>query len=273
MPFTHWRAATHPKVLGTWNLHNHFSNSLNFFIMLSSMTAVLGNTSQANYAAAGGFQDAFARYRTTRGLPAVSLDLGMVKSVGFVAETEGVRERLEKIGYRPLEEEEVLRLVEAAIRNPLRPLHASQITTGIAPFDTADGIAWRLDRRFSGLTTRQHQQPSFSGQNDKPTGGGKDISIKDLLSSPSPPSHPEALSLVSSTITAKLSDMFMLPKSDIDKSQPLAKYGVDSLVAVELRNWLVARARVDLSIFEILQSASLEALAGVVVERCGVRRV
>ncbi len=179
-----------------------------------------------------------------------------------------MREKLEKIGYRPSEEEEVLWLVEAAIRNPLRQLHASQITTGIAPFDNVDGIAWRLDRRFSGLTTRQHHHPSFSGQNGKPGAGGKDISIRDLLSSPSKklsPSSPAASPQNFATCSCS-------PESDIDKSQPLTKYGVDSPVAVELRNWLVVWARVDLSIFEILQIASLVALAGVMVERCGVRR-
>lgn len=268
MTFNHWQAAIRPKVQGTWNLHNYFSDKLDFFIMLSSMTAVLGNTSQANYAAGGGFQDAFARYRTNKGLPAVSLDLGMVKSVGYVAETAGVRERLEKIGYRPLEEEEVMWLIEAAIRRPLRQQHSAQITTGIAPFDTPDGIAWRNDRRFSGLRKQHHNTlPSHSSSNKSKEGN---ISLRDLLATTS--SQPEAVTLVASAIVKKLSEMFMLSESDIDTSQPMSKYGVDSLVAVELRNWLVARAKVDISIFDILQSASLVALAGSVVGKLGLFR-
>lgn len=102
-------------------LNVQFSESqLDFFIMLSSMTGVAGNSSQANYAAGGSFQDALARHRAAQGLPAVSLDLGMVRSVGYVAETKGVADRLMKSGYRFVEEEEVLRLIEAAITKPIR---------------------------------------------------------------------------------------------------------------------------------------------------------
>ncbi|KAJ3509611.1 hypothetical protein NM208_g15645 [Fusarium decemcellulare] len=55
--------------------------------------------------------------------------------------------------------------------------------------------------------------------------------------------------------------MFMLPAEEIDKSQGLAKYGVDSLVAVELRTWLSSRIQTEISIFDMLQSASLIAVA------------
>lgn len=74
--------AINPKVQGSWNLHEIFpSTQLDFFIMLSSLVGVAGNVSQANYSAGGSFQDALARYRNARGLPAVTLDLG-ISSVG-----------------------------------------------------------------------------------------------------------------------------------------------------------------------------------------------
>lgn len=46
-----------------------------------------------------------ARYRTAKGLSAVSIDLGMVKAIGYVAETKGVEEQLTRIGFAELEEE------------------------------------------------------------------------------------------------------------------------------------------------------------------------
>ena len=256
MKYEQWINAIRPKVLGTQNLHTQFGSTLDFFIMLSSATGVLGNTSQANYAAGGTFQDAFARYRTSQGLPAVSIDLGMVKSVGYVAETAGVSERLAKIGYRPLEEEEVLRIIEAAVRTPLRQQQQrhSQIITGLAQFENVDDIVWREELRFTGLRRLQTSKSKSAGSAKK---GGD--SFGHLLSTAT--SLEEATDHIANAIINKLSEMFMLAAAEIDKSQGLAKYGVDSLVAVELRNWLVSRMQTDISIFDIMQSASLMVLA------------
>ena len=254
MEYKQWINAIRPKVLGTRNLHTQFGSTLDFFVMLSSATGVLGNTSQANYAAGGTFQDAFARYRTSQGLPAVSIDLGMVKSVGYVAETKGVAERLAKIGYRPLEEEEVLRIIEAAVRTPLRQQQRhSQVITGLAQFEKVDDIVWREELRFTGL---QRLQTSGSKSAGDAKGGD---SFGHLLSKAA--SLDEAADHVANAIINKLSEMFMLAVAEIDKSQELGKYGVDSLVAVELRNWLVSRMQTEVSIFDILQSASLMVLA------------
>lgn len=255
MEHKQWNNAIRPKVLGTRNLHTQFGSTLDFFVMLSSATGVLGNTSQANYAAGGTFQDAFARYRTSQGLPAVSIDLGMVKSVGYVAETKGVAERLAKIGYRPLEEEEVLRIIEAAIRTPWRQQQRhSQVITGLAQFENIDDIVWREELRFTGL--RRLQTSGSKAASGTKKGGD---SFGEQLSKAA--SLDEAVTHVADAIVNKLSDMFMLAVTEIDKSQELAKYGVDSLVAVELRNWLVSRMQTEISIFDILQSPSLQILA------------
>ena len=60
--------------------------------------------SQANYAAGNSFEDALARHRTSRGMPAVTVDLGAVRSVGYVADKEAggddrLRTRVENVGF------------------------------------------------------------------------------------------------------------------------------------------------------------------------------
>lgn len=55
--------------------------------MLSSVTGIIGNESQANYAAGHTFQDALPHHRVSKGLPSSSVDLGSVLSVGHVAES------------------------------------------------------------------------------------------------------------------------------------------------------------------------------------------
>lgn len=257
MSFEDYSTAIHPKLEGSWNLHAQFSETqLDFFMMLSSMTGVAGNSGQANYAAGGSFQDALARHRATEGLPGVSLDLGMVRSVGYVAETKGVADRMMKSGYQFIEEEEVLQLIEAAIMKTIRQQRSSQILIGIATGVGADwGVApWRHDLRFSGLKQAQQASQEHSKSKKQNT-----LDLGTQLTNAR--SWDEAVNYVCAAIVVKISEMFSMTESEIDKMAPMSRYGIDSLVAVELRNWLSHMVQVQSSVFKVMQSSSLMALA------------
>lgn len=92
MTLDDYHTAINAKVQETWNLHRASQEfqkqSLDFFTMLSSTSGVIGNKSQANYAAANTFLDAFASYRKTLGLRANIVDLGLIEDVGYVAEQD-----------------------------------------------------------------------------------------------------------------------------------------------------------------------------------------
>lgn len=70
-----------------------------------------------------------------------------------------------------------------------------------------------------------------------------------------------------SALAMKLSELFNLAASDIDSSMPMSHDGLDSLVAVELRNWLRSTTRVKVTIFEIPQSVSLLEFANLIARR------
>lgn len=238
MTLEDYRKATVPKVQGSWNLHEYFKEQpLDFFIMLSSLAGIVGFASQCNYSAGGTFQDALARHRTSRGLPGVAIDIGVVKSVGYVAENDDTAERLRKTGHTVLSEDDVLRAVESAILSP----QATQLMLGL---NTGPGPHWEespmaRDMRFSSL--------------------GDQIAAASTLD--------EAAEAVVQAITKKLVDIFMLAEAEVSPSMSLSDYGVDSLVAVELRNMLALRAGSETSIFDIMQSTSISALAIVVATK------
>lgn len=267
MTFSQWNTALTSKLHGTRNIHSLLGPSLSFLILLSSACGVLGNASQANYAAGNTYQDALARHRSARGLAAVTIDLGVVDSVGFVSDNkdQGAFERLLQIsGHAPLSEAEVLGLVDYAVRNPRRRPGTAQITAGIS----GAGRAAKMDARFGMLQAGTRRGPSTrtqSGPGAGPAVNGGLVSMSDAISHAA--SADEAAEAVQQAIVAKVSDMFARPEKEIDPERPLAHYGVDSLVAVELRNWLVPSARVEMSIFELLGSGSLRELAGTVVRR------
>lgn len=249
--------AVRPKVQGTWNLHRQFASSkLDFFVMLSSLTGVAGNSSQANYAAGGTFQDALARHFASNGLAGVSLDLGMVSSVGYVAETEGVAERLRRQGYSLVQQEDVLALIENAILNPVRQSRSSQVLIGFSADDGGDHASpWKLDPRFKGLS-----QLATAGNRAREGANGDSLNLADTIGDEKA-SWDDVVEAVCNAIVVKLSRMFALPPEEVDKSASMAHYGVDSLVAVELRNWFSSVAQSEISIFDIIQSKSLVTLA------------
>ena len=270
MTLEDWQTAIRPKVTASWNLHSHFSqlDTLDFFVMLSSLSAILGWASQANYAAGGSYQDALARWRCSQGLPAVSLDLGMVKGVGYVAESLAVLDRVRKAGQSlALSEDDVMQALATAVLNPLnQPQVLLGLNSGPGPqWDLTNKSSMGRDARFMPL---RYRQPTSARSQAQTQQEGADANAKPLSARLQEASSPdEAGRLVGDAIATKLSDIFMIPSDEIDLTKPLALYGVDSLVAVELRNMLMLQAAADVSIFNILQSVSLAALAGDAVAR------
>ena len=245
-------AAIRPKVQGSWNLHQQLSgHNLDFFIMLSSLAGIVGFASQANYSAGGTFEDALGRYRTARGLHGVSIDIGIVKQVGYVSENDETAERLRKSGHTVLSEDDVLGAVESAITSGPSTQMVLGLNSGPGPHWEESGMA--RDLRFSSLYYRELGEKaanvSKAGSND----------IGSLISAA--PSFDAAVDVIITSITKKLMDIFMIAEAEIAPSNALSEYGVDSLVAVEMRNMLALRAGAEISIFDIIQSTSITALA------------
>src|SRR5690606_9293693 len=113
---------------------------------------------------------------------------------------------------------------------------------------------WASDPKFSHMIR-------IETSNDTSTKEGKTAvaSLSDKLSTAT--NLDEATEIVCQTILEKLSKVLVIPVEDMDVSKPTHAYGVDSLVAVELRNWLNRDAKADVPVFEIMGSKSLGELA------------
>lgn len=270
MTWDQWNRATQAKVALSMNLHSHLTD-LQFFVLLSSVTGVAGHMSQANYAAGNTFQDALARHRTAQGLPAVAIDLSAVDSAGWVAQQadpDRARRRIEGLGAASMSVDAVLELLEAAIRDPLRAATAeSQVIVGLSRYATIpDDSVTKRDRRFG--TLRMAPDHAMSGKitasgGEAPTGAAKD-STAVLLAAVAAGRQvpvPELTQLVVNAVADKLAVIFNVDPSVIDPEVPLSQYGVDSLVAVDVRNWLASRLKARVSVSDITQAASLPSFA------------
>ncbi|KAF7155819.1 hypothetical protein CNMCM5623_008699 [Aspergillus felis] len=267
MTLDDYRYTTQSKVAGCWNLHNQFNlpGDLDFFVLFSSINGILGYASQAAYSAAGAYEDALAHWRVKQcGLPAVSIDLTVVNAVGYVAEanaSETLRKSLLKAGRRVIDEDHVLTSLESAILSPYDPQFVvGGINSGPGPHWELDGDLGR-DMRVLPL---RYRQPSAAAQEEQGQQNGSDPLAARMAACAS---RDEAIRAVGSALAEMLADMFLVPVEDIDLSESPSQQGVDSLVAVEVRNMLFSQAGAELSIFNIMQSPSLDMLAADVVDR------
>ncbi|CAH0050712.1 unnamed protein product [Clonostachys solani] len=267
MTLEDWKYTTQSKVAGAWNLHNQFNlpGDLDFFVLFSSINGVLGYPSQAAYSAAGAYEDALAHWRVKHcGLPGVSIDLSVVNAVGYVAEAQGaemLRKSLIRAGRRVIDESHVLSSLQSAIQSPFDPQFVvGGINSGPGPHWEADG---ELGRDMRVLPLKYRQTSATAVENQTQQGEGDTLAARMAACS----SREEAIRVVGSALADMLADMFMVPAEEVDLTQSPSQQGVDSLVAVEVRNMLFGQAGAELSIFNIMQSPSLSKLASDVVDR------
>ncbi|MGH8573124.1 MAG: beta-ketoacyl reductase, partial [Gammaproteobacteria bacterium] len=107
-----------PKIHGAWNLHRLTENlPLDFFVLFSSASTILGGAGLSNYVAANEFLNALAAYRRRIGLPGLSIAWGPWAGVGMAKFVGGAREaEWEAIGMRPLAPADALHALSQVIR-------------------------------------------------------------------------------------------------------------------------------------------------------------
>lgn len=275
MTYEQWNHAVRPKINSTRNLDKHLPQELSFFILLSSVVGVAGGTSQANYAAGNTYQDAVSRNRSARGLPGVTIDLCAIRKVGYIENRvdegdKGALNRANKLGVGEVDVSVVLQLLEDAIRHPISSSQEnSQIVMGLTG-NTMDAMVENLnlirERRFGTLRLANRRRGLQSTDTGSQGSKSSTAVLANALSSSSITAQ-EASALLVNAVSAKLSELFSIPLDEIDVSLPLSRYGVDSLVAVELRNWLSSAAKAKVSVFEIVQGASLSEFCKLVAAR------
>ncbi|KAL4865154.1 hypothetical protein BDV12DRAFT_211223 [Aspergillus spectabilis] len=268
MTFSDWRYAIEPKVIGSWNLHSLLPEKLDFFILTSSLTGLIGNGTQINYAAANTYQDALARYRLSLGQKAVSLDLGILLTGGLVSQSEGLVDRLLATNvYFPLPEPEILALFEYFCDPQLALSDTpAQVATGfIWPSPGAERtytqLPFTLDQPFWNhmLSTASDPQHAIaSSATDK----GK--ILHEALEQAAHRSIDELSSLITEALVKQFCQMVLVSRDKLDLTQPLRTAGADSLTAVNLRSWILKNFEVDLPVFDILGEMSVVALGGVI---------
>ncbi|CAJ2504945.1 Uu.00g123390.m01.CDS01 [Anthostomella pinea] len=266
MTYAQWDLTLRSKAHTTWNLHELLPPSLDFFVLLSSLAGVYGSPAQSNYAAGCAFQDAVASYRTRRGQKAISLDVGWMRTIGIIAETEQYqRHRKNTADMGQIEAEELMALLNIYC-DPSLPWLAPEKSQLLI------GVVTPRDLLAQGQpVTPLAQRPLFAGfsraTNGSAQGSGNEASV-DLGALFRQATDPkEQGRIVVAALTAKLARALSVSPEDVDSSKRLSDCGVDSLVAVELRNWIGIDFRAEVAVFEIMGGVTIEAVGALVADR------
>ena len=166
-----WHTGIDPKVKGTWNSHNIVrasgrGNHLDFFLLTSSVSGSVGTATESNYCAGNHFLDSFARHLRSRGVPAVSVELGMISEVGYLHENAEIKAILLRKRIQVIDPNKLLQIVDLAlssskgvgISHAHNTLAAAHPLTGLEASGlkkTAQG-GLRWDAPDAGRSARRH---------------------------------------------------------------------------------------------------------------------
>lgn len=257
-----YQAVIRPKVRGATNIHNVLIQSkanVAYFVALSSAAGILGSRGQAAYAAANTFLDSLMQFRASKGLPGVSLDLTAVTGAGYLAENaERQKEILRNFGHETIDEKEALALIGVAVCGTGNP----QCLTGMKLHLEKDGEwpYYASDARFLDLKAECLAEAEREGVVPKqaiPTGTAFRSATSDE----------EAIGIAAQGIVEKLSEVLTISVGDLDVARNITSYGLDSLTAIELRNWIAKELRANLQILELLSSGTISDLAALIVQK------
>lgn len=223
-----------PKFDAAWNLHQLTEHlNLSAFVLFSSITGIIGNAGQANYAAANTFLDALAQYRQSCGLPATSLVWGLWEQTGAGRLDQADLARLARAGLVPLSEQEGLALFDMA-RNVDQALLVAANLSALARYTSSQA------GEVAGVLQDLIQAPvrRTASQRTSPVEASGQLSWVQRMVSLSQTERDHAVTeLVRTTVTSVLG---YATSARIDTNREFRALGFDSLAALQLRNRLNA---------------------------------
>jgi acyl transferase domain-containing protein len=243
-----------PKALGAWHLHRLTQGTpLDCFVLYSSFAALVGSVGQSSYAAANAFLDALAHHRHALGLPALSINWGAWAEVGMTARSS-LGSRLAEQGLGGIQTADGLRVLAHL-------LATDAVQIGVAPVD------WR---RFAEAAPGGRIPPLFAVLADE-------LATTGTAATELPQDDPaRALRIASPDIRQGMivtqlrlhvAQVLGLTGDQVGLERPLSGLGLDSLMAVELRNRVRAHLGIDVPLVRFMADASISVLASELGDR------
>ncbi|KAL1801719.1 hypothetical protein ACET3X_002061 [Alternaria dauci] len=247
-----FEAVLAPKIPGTRNLDELFGEDqpLDFFIMLSSATSIVGNIGQSAYSAANHYMASLVRRRRSRGLAGSVVVIGFLTGLGYIFRSDAK--------HRAAIEKSLLPRLDRQAETDLHDMLAKAIECGRPnsgqPPELITGIRkrftepWHEDVRLSGYLEQEGTQDEGSGQEQ----AEGNIKVEVQLSATEDPK--EGLAILIKSFSQALGNMLQLDPAQIEPDMAIADHGVDSLVSVRIRDWFLKELGVDVPVLKLMST-------------------
>ena len=244
-----------PKVMGGWLLHRLLEDDpLDFFVLFSSAGSVLGQPGQGNYAAGNAFLDALAHQRHAEGRPALSINWGAWAGEGFADSVGGKRlaARLALLGISSIAPKQALEMLGRLIGQS-------------APQVVAVPVDWRRYRAFYPAGNASLLFSELARDEDEVLrAAGCSSERRDAILAAEPPQRRQ---LLQSYLSEQVARVLGVSPSKLDVQQSLIHLGLDSLMAVELKNRIAVDLKVNVPIAKFLQGFSVDQAVAQVLDQ------
>jgi len=251
LPWEDFAAVLAPKMMGSKNLDEVLANEqLDFFICFSSTTSIVGSIGQSAYAAANYYMASLIQQRLQRGLAGSIVHIAILTGFGYIfrrdsehAETiyKAILPRFDRQSETDLQE----MLAEAIVCGRPGSNQTAELITGIRKVFQGE---WRDDPRLSSYSGQQDLQDDSS---QEPTAGS--ISVKAQLAATENPV--ECLAILEKCFALALGNLLEIDPDLLDKNMAVANLGIDSLVAIRIREWFLKEVGVDVPVLKIMSDS------------------
>lgn len=234
-----------PKVGGSWFLHKHSENiKLDFFICISSMSALIGNHSQSNYAAANAFMDSLVAYRQGKGLSGLSINWGPWDKIGMAA----------RIGdkYKNLIEKSGIRFINPLLAKESLALLLSDTKINVGVFD----IDWDIYKQKIYANNNGTFLEKFCSVSNT-----EQIEVETYLTMLANITPNEQPTFILDVVTKEIARIIKTDALSIDVNESISTLGVDSLMAMEFRTSLQRKLNIDIPIGKLMEGGSIADLS------------
>jgi acyl transferase domain-containing protein/acyl carrier protein/protein-L-isoaspartate O-methyltransferase len=219
------------KVRGSWNLHR-MAGDLDFFVIFSSGASVGGSAGQANHAAANAFEDALAWHRSAQGHPTLSINWGPWAEIGAAADR-----RFTQMGpLHPIAPADGLAALEHLLRRDargrFRRAQMAVLATDWSHLGPAREAGNEASLYRDLVPTMVRSAPTARATPARPP----EPTLRERMANTIPNRR---LALLREEVRQLTARVLGLPGADeLPLDEPLRQLGLDSLMAVELRNLL-----------------------------------
>lgn len=210
------------KVCGTLNLHEATKNihGLEYFVLFSSVASLFGPPGQSNHAAGNCFEDTFAQYRHSIGLPASSINWGQWSEIGVATE-------MILPGIKSFSTSQGLAALEYVLRNHQNHIGVINIDSVQTVSKFAPLVSWYLDKRVLQSSPENRTISAAQGS----------TSEEFWMSYDAAENVEAKISIVKTALQGILRNVLKLDDSDvIGDSVDFQQMGVDSLMFIEIKN-------------------------------------